>query len=52
MTEARHQFTQPKNDQSLPIDAISFLELEITGLCQLPVDTATPTAVPKTITAP
>ncbi|MGH3885798.1 MAG: radical SAM protein [Pseudonocardiaceae bacterium] len=32
---ARHQFTRPKNDQSLPVDATSFLELEITGLCQL-----------------
>lgn len=32
LTEARHQFTQSGNDQSLSIDAISFLELEIAGL--------------------
>lgn len=35
LTEARRQFAQSKNDQSILLEAISFLELEITGLCQL-----------------
>lgn len=35
LTEARNQFAQPKSDQSVSFEAISFLELEITGLCQL-----------------
>jgi MoaA/NifB/PqqE/SkfB family radical SAM enzyme len=35
LTEARHRFAQPKNDQPLPTDVTSFLELEITGFCQL-----------------
>jgi MoaA/NifB/PqqE/SkfB family radical SAM enzyme len=34
-TETRHQLARPKNNRSLPIGTISFLELEITGLCQL-----------------
>ncbi|MGH3996698.1 MAG: radical SAM protein [Pseudonocardiaceae bacterium] len=33
LTEARRR--QPKNDQSLSLEAIAFLELEITGRCQL-----------------
>lgn len=35
LTEARHRFALPKNDQPIPTNAISFLELEITGFCQL-----------------
>ena len=35
LTQTSHQLTQPRNDQPLPIEATSFLELEITGLCQL-----------------
>jgi hypothetical protein len=41
LTEARHRFALPKNDQPIPTDTISFLELEITGFCQLPVDRTT-----------
>lgn len=35
LTEARRQFAQPESDQSISFEAISFMELEITGLCQL-----------------
>ncbi|MGH3778057.1 MAG: radical SAM/SPASM domain-containing protein [Pseudonocardiaceae bacterium] len=35
MTDARQRFALWKNDQSLLDDVISFLELEITGFCQL-----------------
>ena len=35
LTESRRRFAQRKNDRSLPADVISFLELEITGFCQL-----------------
>lgn len=35
LTEARQGFMRSKSDQSVPIGYISFLELEITGFCQL-----------------
>lgn len=34
-TETSHQLVQPRNDQTFQAEAMSFLELEITGLCQL-----------------
>lgn len=35
LAEERHPFPQPRVDQTLPIDLPWFLELEITGFCQL-----------------
>lgn len=35
LNEARHRFARPKSEQLVPIDVTSFLELEITGFCQL-----------------